>query len=75
MIIVAVIIIIIIIIYLIFSKNLLLAIYTCKKFQCYFVIHCSYILSNFLTCFRFGYPDPSYLQRVQEELAAKGIKE
>lgn len=24
---------------------------------------------------RFGYPDPTYLQRVQEELAAKGVTE
>jgi hypothetical protein len=25
--------------------------------------------------FRFGYPDPDYLRRVQETLAAKGITE
>lgn len=24
---------------------------------------------------RFGYPDPTYLQRVQEELAVKGVTE
>ena len=30
---------------------------------------------HWFLCFRFGYPDPTYLQRVQDELAAKGIKE
>ena len=29
----------------------------------------------YLILFSFGYPDPSYLKRVQEELAAKGITE
>jgi len=34
-----------------------------------------YILIVFYVCFifRFGYPDPTYLARVKDELAAKGI--
>ena len=28
-----------------------------------------------LSCFSFGYPDPDYLARVKDELAAKGVTE
>ena len=31
--------------------------------------------TNIFTFFSFGYPDPGYLRRVQEDLAAKGITE
>jgi len=27
----------------------------------------------FVLCFSYGYPDATYLQRVKEELAAKGV--
>ena len=27
----------------------------------------------FWHCFRFGYPDPGYLDRVKDELAVKGV--
>lgn len=33
------------------------------------------IIDYFTLNNRFGYPDPTYLQRVQEELAAKGVTE
>ena len=31
------------------------------------------IINTVYKCYRYGYPDPTYLQRVQAELAAKGI--
>ena len=31
-------------------------------------------LTWFCLCLRFGYPDPEYLRRVKEELAAKGVQ-
>ena len=42
----------------------------------YFVRFFSYIymsLLNYFPCFSFGYPDPDYLDRVRDELAAKGV--
>ena len=37
-----------------------------------FVQSCTIVL---LSSYRFGFPDPDYLSRVRDELAAKGVTE
>ena len=47
------------------------------SFCTYLLVATEFFISTFwgFFVFRFGYPDPTYLDRVLDELAAKGIKE